>query len=65
MVNAYHHRIAEVYENGVIQRRVCLQNNTNANAKIRISMLRKLHAEIKHAAYRNPENIYYIELKES
>lgn len=60
---AYSHKVAEVYENGIIQRRVVLTARKTTSAKIRKDMLTRLYKEVEKAATMRRENNYWIELK--
>jgi hypothetical protein len=60
---AYSHKVAEVYENGVIQRRVVLTARKTTSAKIRKDMLTRLYKEVEKVAELRRENVYHIELK--
>lgn len=62
---AYSHKVAEVYENGIIQRRVVLTARKTTSAKIRKGMLTRLYNEVEKAAAMRRENIYWIDLKDS
>jgi len=61
----YSHKVAEVYENGIIQRRVVLTARKTTSAKIRKEMLTRLYKEVEKAAAMRRENNYWIELKYS
>jgi len=62
---SYSHKVAEVYENGIIQRRVVLTARKTTSAKIRKEMLTRLYKEVEKAAAMRRENNYWIELKYS
>ena len=64
-IKAYSHQVAEIYENGIIQRRVVLVQGKTTNQKIRKKMLTRLYKEIEKAAAMMKENNYWIELKYS
>jgi hypothetical protein len=62
-IKPYSHKVAEVYENGVIQRRVVLTARKTTSAKIRKDMLTRLYKEVEKVAELRRENVYHIELK--
>ena len=64
-IKAYSHQVAEIYENGIIQRRVVLVQGKTTNQKIRKRMLTRLYNEIEKAAAMRKENNYWIEVKYS
>ena len=64
-IKAYSHQVAEIYENGIIQRRVVLVQGKKTNQKIRKEMLTRLYKEVEKAAAMRKENNYWIELKYS
>jgi hypothetical protein len=64
VIKAYSHSVAEVYEDGIIQRRVVLSRKDTTNQRIRKEMLRRLNDQVAKAAARNPEKRFWIELKD-
>ena len=64
-IKAYSHQVAEIYENGIIQRRVVLVQGKKTNQMIRKEMLTRLHKEVQKAAAMQIGNVYYIEVKYS
>ena len=62
-IKAYSHQVAEIYENGIIQRRVVLVQGKTTNQMIRKEMLTRLYKEVQKAAAMRKENNYWIELK--
>ena len=64
-IKAYSHQVAEIYENGIIQRRVVLVQGKMTNQKIRKEMLTRLSKEVEKVAELRRENNYWIELKYS
>ena len=64
-IKAYSHQVAEIYENGIIQRRVVLVQGKTTNQKIRKRMLTRLYKEVEKAAAMRKENNYWIEVKYS
>ena len=58
--------IAYVYENGCLQRRVYLfQIRDKQNNIAKHERLKKLYQQVSRVALRNPDKIYYIELKKT
>ena len=55
----------ELYEDGIIQRRVRAdKDGSRGMTKMdQTNLRRKLYKELENAAQRNPEKIYYLELK--
>lgn len=55
----------ELYEDGIIQRRVRAdKDGSRGMTKMdQTNLRRKLSKELENAAKRNPEKIYYLELK--
>lgn len=64
-IKAYSHQVAEIYENGIIQRRVVLVQGKKTNQNIRKEMLTRLYKEVEKAAAMKIGNVYYIEVKYS
>ena len=64
-IKAYSHQVAEIYENGIIQRRVVLVQGKTTNQKIRKRMLTRLYKKVEKAAAMRKENNYWIEVKYS
>ena len=62
-IKPYSHQVAEIYENGIIQRRVVLVQGKTTNQMIRKEMLTRLYKEVQKAAAMRKENNYWIELK--
>lgn len=54
------HKVAYVYKNNDLQRRVSLSTKNN---KIRLKQLRSLYNQVSKAAAQHPLDEYYIELK--
>lgn len=65
VIKAYSHSVAEVYEDGIIQRRVVLVQGKKTSQKIRKEMLTRLYKEVEKAAAMQIGNVYYIEVKYS
>ena len=64
-IKPYSHQVAEIYENGIIQRKVLLVKSKTTNQKIRKKMLTRLYKEVEKAAAMRKENNYWIEVKYS
>jgi len=64
-IKAYSHQVAEIYENGIIQRRVVLVQGKKTSQMIRKEMLTRLYKEVEKAAAMQKGNVYYIEVKYS
>jgi hypothetical protein len=62
-IKPYSHKVAEVYENGAMQRRVVLTARKTTSAKIRKEILTRLYKEVEKVAELRRENVYHIELK--
>jgi hypothetical protein len=62
-IKPYSHQVAEIYENGIIQRRVVLVQGKKTSQNIRKEMLTRLYKEVEKAAAMRKENNYWIELK--
>ena len=60
-----HLKYIDLYENGIIQRRVrCDKIGRKYLTKMdQTKMRRDMYKELENAAQRNPEKIYYLELK--
>lgn len=57
-------RYIELYEDGILQRRVHIQKSTNRISKTQLTELRKkMIRELENAAKRNPEKKYWMELR--
>lgn len=57
-------RYIELYEDGILQRKVHIQKSTNRISKAQLTELRKrLMKELENAAKRNPEKTYWMELR--
>ena len=54
------HKVAYVYKNKEMQRRVVLSGSSNIN---RLEQLRHLHNQVAKASAQYPLDEYYIELK--
>lgn len=54
----------DIYEDGIIQRRVSMGSGGSRKTKKEQEKLRKsIYEELRIAALRNPEKIYWMELK--
>ena len=62
-IKPFSHKVAFVYENNVIQRRVLLTSRGQYAAKDRRDTIRKLYSQTEKAAKQNPYATYYIEIK--
>jgi hypothetical protein len=62
-IKAFSHKVAYIYENNVIQRRVVLTSSDKKSAKDRRDIIRKLYKQTENAAKQNPYGTYYIEVK--
>lgn len=58
--------IAYVYENGLVQSKVyLLKSRDKSNNIAKHERLKKLYQQVSRVALRNPDKIYYIELKKT
>ena len=62
-IKPFSHKVAYIYENNVIQRRVVLTSRGQYAAKDRRDTIRKLYTQTQNAAKQNPYATYYIEIK--
>ena len=62
-IKAFSHKVAYIYENNIIQRRVVLSSRGQYAAKDRRDIIRKLYKQTENAAKQNPYATYYIEVK--
>jgi hypothetical protein len=62
-IKAFSHKVAYIYENNVIQRRVVLSSRGQYAAKDRRDTIRKLYTQTENAVKQNPYATYYIEIK--
>ena len=62
-IKPYSHKVAYIYENNVIQRRVVLTSRGQYAAKDRRDIIRKMYNQTENAAKQNPYATYYIEIK--
>lgn len=59
-----HLQYIDIYEDGVIQRRVSMGSGGRRKTKKEQEKIRRaMHEELRIASMRNPEKIYWMELK--
>ena len=59
-----HLQYIDIYEDGIIQRRISMGSGGSRKTKKEQEKIRRtMHEELRIAAMRNPEKIYWMELK--